>query len=251
MLLAAIVLQASAVAFSPPLDVPLRVASERREDTRAYRLERQLRFVREGEGYRADVVLRAATGDTPDSSGTLYEAGYAALIGTPIRLHLDRAGAVTAVDDLPALWERFCARVAEVAAARRVLAPADRARLAARIAMPLRALPAERQRAMFASLVSVAIADEDLTPGSRPVTLPASSAFGSATPLDGTRTVTPLPGGLVRSTTRAASATVTLERVLDIDPGTGLVMRNSKTVTVRAGALEKASVTLITVGPGD
>jgi hypothetical protein len=247
MLLAAYLLQAATLSFSPPLDAPLRVTSERREDARLYRLERQLRFAREDQGYRADVTLRAATGETPDSSGTLYEAGYGALIGTPITFHLDRAGTVTAIDDMPALWERFCTRVAEVAAARRALAPAERDRLAARIATPLRALPPERQRAMLASLVAVAIADEDPAPGTHPIRLPANSAYGSAAPLDGTLAVTPLPDGLLRSTTRASSATVTLERIVDSDPATGMIRRNSKTLTVRAGGLEKTTITAITV----
>lgn len=249
MLLAAIVLQASVAAFAPPLDTPLRVVSERREGPRGFRLEREIRFTREGTSYRAEVMLRAATGDTPDGTGALYEAGYAALIGTPITFHLDSAGTLTAIDDMPALWERYCARVAEVAAERRSLSPADRSKLAARIAAPLRALPAERQRAMFASLVSVVIADEALAPGTAPVHLPASSAFGGGAPLDGMRTVTPLPGGLLRSSTNAVSDTVTLERVTEMDPRTGLIARNSKTVRVRAGGLEKLSITLITVEP--
>jgi hypothetical protein len=193
------------------------------------------------------VVLRAATGETPDSSGALYEAGYAALIGVPIVFHLDAGAALTAIDDMPALWERYCTRVAEVAAERRVLAPAERARLAARIAAPLRALPAPRRRAMFASLVSAVIADEEMAPGSAPIRLPASSTYGSPDPLDGLRTVVPIPGGLLRSTTYAASGTVTLEHVTEMDPRTGLVTRATKTVLVRAGGMEKRSVTLVTV----
>jgi hypothetical protein len=249
MLLAAIVLQASAVSFAPPLDTPLRVVSERREGPRAFRLERELRFLQDGTGYRATVILRAATGETPDSSGALYEAGYSAVIGTAIVFHLDSTGAVTGIDDLPALWERYCARVAEVAAERRVLAPADRARLAARIAAPLRALPVERQRAMFSSLVSAVIVEERVVPGTTPIHLPASSAYGSAAALDGLRTVAPLPGGLLRSITRATSDTVTLEQVTDMDPRTGLIAHTSKTVQVRAAGLEKLSTATITVEP--
>lgn len=247
MLLAAIVLQASAVHFAPPIDAPLHVVSERREGARSFRLERDLRFRREGEGYRTEVILRAATGETPDSSGALYEAGYAALLGTPIVFHLDSRGALTAIDDLPALWERYCARVARVAAARRVLAPAEREKLAARIAAPLRALPADKQRAMFASLVSAVIVDEALTPGIAPVTLPASSAYGGAAPLSGTRSVTPLPGGLLRATTSAASDVATLEQVSELDPQTGLIARVSKTLRVRSAGIERLSTTLITV----
>ncbi|NYT43158.1 hypothetical protein HZY97_20455 [Sphingomonas sp. R-74633] len=249
MLLAAIVLQASAVSFAPPLDTPLRVVSERHDGARGFRLERDLRFFQDGTGYRATVTLRAATGDTPDGSGALYEAGYAALIGTPITFHLDSSGAVTGIDELPTLWERYCTRVAEVAAERRVLAPADRARLAARIATPLRALPVEKQRAMFASLVSVIIVEEPVAPGTAPVHLPASSAYGGGAALDGMRTVAPLPGGLLRSTTNAASDTATLEQVTELDPRTGLIARTSRTIRIRAAGLEKLSTTVITVEP--
>jgi len=249
MLLAAIVLQASVALFSPPIDAPLRVVTERREDDRLYRMERHLRFLREGEGYRAEVMLRTATGDTGDVSGALYEAGFGALAGHMLVFHLDRSGAVTAIDDMPALWERFCQRAAESAAERRSLAPSERQKLAARIATPLRALPPERQRAMLASFALAVIADEAMTPGTTPVRLPGRAIHGGATPLDGTRTVAALPDGRLRSTTSAAAEGVTLDRVTEVDPRTGLVTRASKTLRIRSGGLEKVSVTLLTVDP--
>jgi len=249
MLLAAIVLQASVAGFSPPLDAPMHVVTERRDDARTYRMERALRFLREGEGYRAEVMLRTATGDTDDTSGALYEAGFGAFAGRTILFHLDHDGAVTAIDEMPALWDRFCQRVAESAAARRTLAPLEREKLAARIAAPLRAMPAERQRAMLASLVQAVISDEAMTPGSAPVRLPGRSTHGGTAPLDGMRTVTALPGGHVRSTVNAAGEGVTLERITEVDPRTGLITRNSKTLRIRAGGLEKVSTTLLTVEP--
>ncbi|MDH4743695.1 hypothetical protein OMP43_06660 [Sphingomonas sp. CBMAI 2297] len=249
MLLTAIVLQASTAGFAPPLDAPIRVVTERREDARIYRMERDVRFTREGMGYRAEVVLRAGTGETADSTGAAYEAGFGALAGSTLVFHLDPRGAIVAIDDMPALWDRFCRRVAEAAAARRTLAPAEREKLAARIAAPLRALPIERQRAMLASLVVALIADEAMTPGSTPVRLPGQSAYGGTIPLEGQRTVAALPGGLFRSTVRADAPDVTLERVTDMDPRTGLITRNRKTLRIRAGGLEKVSVTLLTVDP--
>lgn len=249
MLLAAIVLQASAAGFSPPIDHALRVVTERQDDSRIYRMERRIRFAREGEGYRAQVVLAEAEGETSDSSGALFEAGYAALAGTTLVVHLDRAGMVTAIDDMPALWERLCRRVADVAATRRPLSPVDRARFAERVAAPLRAMPAERQRAMLASLVLAVIPDEAMTPGIAPVRLPGSSAYGGAGPLEGMRTVVALPGGLLRSTTSASAEGVTLERVTEMDPRTGLIIRNRKTLRVRAGGLEKVSITRLLVDP--
>ncbi|MBB4840400.1 hypothetical protein HNP52_003492 [Sphingomonas kyeonggiensis] len=249
MLLAAIVLQASAASFSPPLDRALLVVTERHDDTRLYRMERRIRFAREDGGYRAEVVLAEAEGETSDSSGALFEAGYAALAGTPLIFHLDKAGTVTAIDDLPALWERFCRRVAEVAAARRALAPAERPKFAERVAAPIRALPDGRRRAMLASLVLAVVPDEPLVPGTGPVRLPGSSAYGSARPLEGMRSVTASPGGLLRSTTVASGENVTLERITEVDPHTGLITRNSKTLRIRTGGLEKISRTQLTVEP--
>lgn len=247
MLLAAIILQASTAGFAPPLDAPRRVVTERRDGARTYRMERDIRFARVDKGYRAEVTLRAGIGETPDSSGAAYEAGFEAFAGSTIVFHLDPRGAVVAIDDMPALWERFCRRVAEVAAARHALAPAEREKLAARIAAPLRALPVERQRAMLASLVVAVIADEATTPGSTPVRLPGQSAYGGTIALEGRRTVVALPDGLLRSTVRADAADVAFERVTDMDPRTGLITRNSKTLRIRAGGLEKVSVTLLTV----
>lgn len=249
MLLAAIVLQASAASFSPPLDHALRVVTERQEDARIYRMERRIRFTGEGEGYRAQVVLANADSETGDSSGPLFEAGYAALAGATLVLHLDQTGAVTAIDGMPDLWERLCRRVAEVAATRRPLAPGDRSKFADRIAAPLRAMPAERQRAMLASLVLAVIPDEPLRPGTGAVRLPGSSAYGSATPLEGVRVVVALPDGTLRSTTSASAEGVALERVTEVDPRTGLITRNRKTLHIRTGELEKRSVTTLVAEP--
>jgi hypothetical protein len=105
---------------------------------------------------------------------------------------------------------------------------------------------------MFSSLVSAVIVEERVVPGTTPIHLPASSAYGSAAALDGLdglRTVAPLPGGLLRSITRATSDTVTLEQVTDMDPRTGLIAHTSKTVQVRAAGLEKLSTATITVEP--
>ena len=130
MLLAAFVLQASAAIFAPPLDTPLRVTSDRIEDGRRYSAERLVRFLAEPGGYRAEVRMRGAASDTQDLSGALYEAGFGALAGRLLVFHLDSAGTVVAVDDMAALWDIFCRRVGEVAAARKSLSPAEAAKLA-------------------------------------------------------------------------------------------------------------------------
>ena len=261
MLLAAIVLQASAAAFAPRVDAPLTVTSERTEGgERRYMMERLVRFAREGAGWRGEVRLLRAEGDAQEASGAMFEAGFGALAGRTLVFHLDAAGKVVAVDDMAALWERFCASVAAMAAARKSLAPADRATLAARIAAPLRALPAERQRAMLGSLIGSLVADESITPGTEAVRVPGSSPFGGPLTLEGTRSAAPLPDGLVRSVTRAEAdiaapaggeaGHVALDRTVVIDPRTGLIVRSESVTRTRRGAIETVRATRLTVHRG-
>lgn len=256
MLLAALVLQASAAPFAPPLAAPLKVTSERSEGAdRRYVMERLVRFARDGRGWRAEVRLLRAEGDAQEASGAMFEAGFAALAGRTIVFHLDAAGEVIAIDDMAALWEHFCARVAEMAVARKSLAAADRATLAARIAAPLRALPAERQRAMLGSLIASLVAEEGTMPGVEAVRVPGTSPFGGPLTLQGSRSTALLPGGLVRAVTRAEAdigaggetGHVAIERTTEIDPRTGLIARSESVTRTRRGATEAMRSTILTV----
>jgi hypothetical protein len=266
MLVAAVLLQAglAASAFAPPLDAPLRIVAERVEaspEERRYRLERLVRFHREGEGYRAEAVLLANAASGPEALGSLVERGLSALAGRTIVLHLDSRGQVTEVDDMATLWDTICARIAEAATSRRSLPPAEAQALATRLVAPLRALTTERRRTLLATLVTAAVADPAEAPGTTiPVELPGASPFGTPLTLHGTRH-TEAVGGLLRITT-TASATVTLppeghapartgsvslERIRSVDPRTGLLVAATDTLRNLAGTRETRLVTRTTV----
>ncbi len=261
MLLAALLFQVGA-SFSPPPGASLRVETEMRDgDTRRYRLERLVRFTREGPGWQAEVILLRAEGDARDASAGMFQAGFAAFSGQPIRFHLDAEGHVTEVEARSLLWERFCSRVAQFAAERRSLAPKDRSRLAERIAAPLRALPAERQRGILASLVEAIIERDVPGAGSETVHLPGASPFGGTATLDGTRSVTraadgaqivhtlasaevPAPGG-------SGNAQLTLEREVRSDPATGLIEHSTSTTRTLVSGVPSVRIVTIIVHRSD
>lgn len=250
MLLAPFVLQAERpAAFAPPLGVPIRVVTERIETAgaarRTYRTERLVRFSRDGIGYRAEVVVLGGAVDPPDAAAAMFEAGLTGLTGGTMTLRLDGAGKVVSVDDREKLWDAFCRGVVTQVLARGKHASAvDLGTLAERISAPLRALPADRQLAMFASLVNPLIAEEGgEAPGTRAVRLPGTSPFGGPVTLTGTRMIA-ADGALMRILTRAAAdvtlparadaparaGRVEIEIARDFDPRTGLLASGIETV---------------------
>lgn len=263
MLLAAVLLQASiaAPAFAPPLGTPLRIVTERIETSpaeRRYRLERLVRFGKEGTGYRAEAILLANASAAPEALGNLVERGLSALAGRTIVLHLDDRGEVITVDEMAALWERVCQRIAEAAATRPGL-PADAA--SARLVAPLRALPSERQRMLLATLVTAAImTDPREPPGSfAPVRLPGASPFGTPVTLEGTRHTAAADNGLIRASTIASAkvelpaqagapartGSVSLDRQRIFDPQTGMLSAATDTVRNISGSGPGARETLL------
>lgn len=252
-LVAAALLQVQPIAirFAPPLDAPLRVTVERTDSgagARRFAMDRLIRFTREGGGYRADVRVLTSAGSGPPPLGGMVEAGFAALRGIPIVLHLDPQGEVTDIEDMAALWERLCAGVAAVVARRPGLEPSERDALAARVAAPLRALPPDRQRALLGSLVTAAIAgDGPATPGTTPIRLPGVSPFGQPVQLNGTRETRADGSTIVQRTQAAAdlvlpaadqtpmrSGRIVLEQRRTLDAGTGLLRASDETVRTRA-----------------
>lgn len=241
----------NAAILAPPLDVPIRVVNERAEGEWHFRMERLVRFSREGEGYRAEVWMVGATATGPDRVASMMEAGFAGLAGRTMVFHLDSAGTVTAIDDLPTLWTRFCDGIAEIVKTRRPDAES--------MIGPLRTLPAPQRTAMLASLVTALIAEEAGEPeGSRPVRIPAKSPYGGQLSLTGTRRIERL-GITRRSTTRAeADATgtngpahVEAETIRDADPATGLITTTQETVRTRIGttATQRVSTVRVTIEP--
>lgn len=247
MLLAVVMLQASIAAptFAPPLGTPLRIVTERIETSpaeRRYRLERLVRFSKEGSGYRAEAVLLANTSAAPEALGNLVERGLSALAGRTIVLHLDERGEVTMVDEMATLWERVCQRIAEAAARRHGLASGA---ASAKLVAPLRALPPERQRGLLATLVTAAImTDPRESPGSFvPVRLPGASPFGTPVTLEGTRRTATADNGLIRAST-TASAKVDLPAQAGAPAGTGSVSLDRQRVfDPRTGMLSTATDT--------
>jgi hypothetical protein len=257
MLIAAALLQVAAVpVFAPPLDTPLRVVTERVEtgaSPRRFRMERLVRFAPEAEGYRAEVVILAIAGDTPEASGALYEAGFGSLAGRMLVFHLDRAGRVAAIEDMTGIWARICRGVADNAAARRNLPPADRAALTQRLEMPLLALPADRQRALIGSLVAALIAEEAAEPaGTRPVRIPGALPFGGAVTMEGQRVLSSAGDARMRSVTRASApegdaparaGRVEVEMRREYDSQSGLLTQSIDTTSTRVGTGAEARET--------
>ena len=103
MIAVAIVAMAQAAVFAPPLGVPIRIVTERTEGDWHFRMERLVRFAREGRGYRAEVWMAGADAQGSERVGALMEAGFAGLAGRMMAFHLDGAGKVTAIDDIDAL----------------------------------------------------------------------------------------------------------------------------------------------------
>lgn len=258
---------AQAAVFAPPPGVPFAVVTERVHGegplSVRYRIERRVTFARDGIGWRAEVLLVAADADATAAMETMFEAGYAGLAGRTMVFRLDGAGKVVSIDDRAALWEAFCRGMAAL-----VVKRGDRPRawleaLAEQVVAPLRALPAERQHAMLASLIGPLIAEEaGEAPGSvRAVRIPGASPFGGPAALEGTRSIA-AAGALLRSTTRAAAEVVRAgeapgrveaEIVRDVDPRTGLLVAGTEVMRTRVGEGASAQsierITTVRVAP--
>ncbi|MEZ0242336.1 MAG: hypothetical protein ACAH11_03095 [Sphingomonas sp.] len=250
----AIVAIAQSAIFAPPTGVPLRIVTERvqgeGENQWRFRMERLVRFFPEGAGYRAEVVLIASQATGPEGTGAaaMLDAGYAGLIGRTMTFHLDGAGRLVSVDDLDAIWGRFCDGVAAIVKTRRPNAEP--------LVGPLRALPAERRQKILATLVTALVPnDAGEAIGTRPIRLPASSPFGGQVMLQGTRSVE-RAGITLHGTTRAsadvpgqsgATGHVEIEISHDSDPATGLLLGGSETVTTSIGPRRTRRVSIVRV----
>jgi hypothetical protein len=245
-LLAPIVLQAQAAVFAPPLELPFRVVTERVQEVEGsrtvFRVERLVRFVRDGIGYRAEVRVLASEADPSADASAMMDAGASGLTGRTIVFRLDGAGRIVAIDDREAVWTSFRQGIARIFAARKRETPADRAQLAERIAAPLAAIPVERQVEILGSLVDVLIVGEAVAPhAARPIRLPARSPLGGTQTLEGTRSIAPA-GPLLRIATRASGKNIAMTVERDADPRTGLLASSTETVETRTGARSSTRV---------
>jgi hypothetical protein len=236
MLLAAILLQAQAAVFAPPPGIPYRLVTERVQDDEAghhgFRVERLVRFTRDGIGWRAEVrVVRAEADDAAE--GARFQAGYSGLAKRTLVFRLDGAGKILSLDDHTAVWEDFLQGVARIAALKGKGDSADRSK---RIADALRALPRPQQLAALAPLAEALIAPEAFDPpGTAAIRQPGASPLGGQVMLEGTRTVT--AGPLTRAVTRAAAPDVETVTDRSADPATGLLAASSETAVIRVQGL--------------
>lgn len=251
-MIAAILLMATQAApvFAPPLDRTLTMTTEtvRSEGptTRRFVAQRTVRFSAAPDGYRVAITLdSAAAGEAASDPAGLLQSGFARLAGRTVVLQLDRAGAVTGVDDLPAVWRAVTEGMAAMAPTGTDPATQQRAARVRAIVATLAAQPAAAQRRMIASLVTPLIAPELASEAATPappraVRVPATSVYGRAE-LDGLRSVRSRPEGIevsvsatgpitVKTPEGTASATMTLETLRRIDPRTGLVIESRELV---------------------
>ncbi len=269
MLVALVLLQAvpaAASVFAPPTDVALHVTIRRvetdGEDRRIYTAERRIRFAREGSGYRADVTVLAASGESAGMEGALYEAGYRFLIDRTIAIHLNAAGEAVAVDDLDALWEDFCHGIAErYATTRGVVESEARDRFIEQVVTTLKGWPEERRIRTFGSMVTaIAAPGPFAAPGTtEPVNIPGRSASGDSVSLTGT-VETRAQGPLLYVVTSASGSVPAAEatRISQregrvIDPATGLIRRSEARSSTETGTGAEAGImtaeTTLTVSP--
>jgi hypothetical protein len=206
-------------------------------------------------------VLLGQTSEAPEPLGNLVERGLAALAGRTIVLHLDDKGRVLVVEEMAALWEQVCRGIAGAAASRRNLPTGEADALATKLVAPLRALPAERQRALLATLVTAAIMTDKWDPvgGAAPVRLPGASPFGTPVTLEGTRRTVAAESGLLQVVTLASTTVaipagsgapardgaVSLERRRIFDPQTGMLISATDSVRNTSGTGATARETLL------
>lgn len=244
----------AAPVFAPPLDRSLTMTTETvRSDgptTRTFIARRTVRFSATPDGYRVAVTLDAAApGEADSDPAGLLRAGFARLAGRTVVLHLDRAGAVTGIDDLPATWRAVVDGMAALAPTGSDPATQQRAARVRAIVAALAAQPEPAQRQMIASLVTPLIAPELVAEAATPapprtVRVPATSIYGKAE-LDGLRAVRTRADGIevsvsatgpvaVTTAEGMASAAITLETLRRIDPRTGLVVESRERVETLA-----------------
>lgn len=237
--------------FAPVLGAPYRLVrtQEHRDDRhgeRRFVSERQIVFVREGDGYLARLTLVGVQDDRADGT---YAMLAAAMGGQPIEVALDRSGHLLSVRELDAIWARLRAAIGAAATRDDLRLTLWRVHDAATTAQRVQ---------VVAGVLSIVLAPEESKrrAGTRPVTLPSIGAVRLAAPMQGTETVRKI-GALLEVTAEAKAddggTVVSLSRHRTIDAVSGLVteQREEQTIGSRVGGERHLDrdVTTITLTP--
>jgi hypothetical protein len=252
-LLAPIVLQAAAPAFSPPLDraLPYRV-SELRDDataTRRFTIDRRVTFRRATDGFVAEVETLAVRGDA-GASGRMFEGMARAMLGRRVVVNLDRAGKVTDVADVDAVWD------AQLAAMRTTLATRDpsRAALVATLLAPLASLPRAAKVARLGEMVAPLVTTGPVQPTpERAITLPVRAQDGTRLLLAGTERIIAESDGMLRLERHAsgviAGSTTSMALRRRIDPRSGLIAESVSIDTIETAGTRQIITRSMTMTP--
>lgn len=244
--------------FSPPLDRDFAYITEQvRSDSsgeRRYRIERTLRFARDGDGLFADLTLDRIVG-TSGGEGAMFERALSGLKGRLIRYRLTPQGSLASIEAIDGHWTALIDGMTPDAAGTRGAPVID----------SLRAAPLAQRRAMFWSMVDPLIISAIAANGTyalRPVSLPGRSVNGSTATLAGTEQLertgsdelrlTRLVRGSEPASARAGNGPTTAiererETVADLDPQTGLLAQSTDRTSVRIGDREQLSITRISL----
>lgn len=218
--------------FVPPLDVVLRYQTVELRRGKAgperFTLLNELRFARDGAGFRLAITPVGAEAEAPPAARAAYRAGMAPFLGVTTRIAVSAAGEPEGVADPEGNWRLVLASV-EAAATAEARAHGEAA------ARPLRAT-----RAALAALPADAVR-ERLLDGAADLlgVRPPPLGLGEATALDGggTLALERADGATLRYRLRMRQgqgpATLDQERILVLDRATGLLLECRTTSTAR------------------
>ncbi|MBX9796848.1 hypothetical protein [Sphingomonas sp.] len=240
-------------AFAPPLDQPLRhqLVEERTTAGTIQRFTstRMLRFSRIADGYRVQVEI-VANDTAAGAAGDLFGWMMSAFAGRTLNFRLDANGALVAVDDADAHWNRLCDTIAAIPGQSR-----DRTEKLRALAAQLRAAPAASRLRMLGSIVTGVIAADaaEMAAGTRAVQVPVAGAV----PLPGVQRVL-RAGNRIRVEVSAegdlslgdAAGRIAWHPTREADAATGMLLneRSERRITLagRPGAAAPTTTVVVT-----
>lgn len=172
--------------FAPRTDADYRLTSTVTDTHQtlqsSFTVVRTIRFTRHASGYLAEVTVRSAVATGAPRSAAAFERAYAAIVGMPLVIEVDRLGAVGTIRDVDAIWSRLNAAMAAAGVDPRSLTLFD-------------AASAERRAAVLASALAGVLAptDAERLPGTRTTSIAARPLGGAPHTLAARETVTVAP----------------------------------------------------------